>query len=164
MDSRVADAGRSTRAIALRAVLVGALACLAVQLFASTHFYATAVFLAGLAVLVAVDIRSVISKLARAAERDLERLAIEGSDVPLPPSVRERQAITHGRRQRNIAPFDCQSLQIALRGSSQFGDDTAYVDRDEHSQAREKHSRRVEMGGREQLHRETGQRSDEDGA
>src|SRR5689334_8939210 len=70
MDSRISDAGRSTRAIAIRAIIVGALACLAVQLFASTHLYATAVFLAGLAVLIAADMRSVISKVARAAERD----------------------------------------------------------------------------------------------
>jgi two-component system nitrogen regulation sensor histidine kinase NtrY len=97
MDSRVPDAGRSTRAIALRAVIVGALAYLAVQLFVSTHLYATAVFLCGLATLVAVDMRSVIARVARAAERDLERLTVEASDVPLPPAVRERLAFTADR-------------------------------------------------------------------
>jgi len=97
MDSRASDAGRATRAIAIRAVIVGALACLAVQLFASTHLYATAVFLAGLAALVAVDMRSVISKVARAAERDLERLVVEGSDVPLPPAVRDGLTFTTDR-------------------------------------------------------------------
>ena len=97
MDSRVSDPGRSTRAIAIRAIIVGALAYVAVQLFASTHLYATAVFLAALAALVAVDMRSVISKVARAAERDLERLAVEGSDVPLPPAARERLALTADR-------------------------------------------------------------------
>jgi two-component system, NtrC family, nitrogen regulation sensor histidine kinase NtrY len=97
MDSRISDAGRFTRGIAIRAVIVGACACVAVQLFASTHLYATAVFLTGLAVLVAVDMRSVISKVVRASERDLARLAVEGSDVPLPPSVRDRLAFTADR-------------------------------------------------------------------
>src|SRR5215469_5469658 len=97
MDSRVSDVGRSTRAIAVRAVIIGGLGFLAVRLFATTHLYATAVFVVGLALIVAVDMGSVISKVARAAERDLERLAIEGSDVPLPSAVRERLGFTADR-------------------------------------------------------------------
>ncbi len=84
MDSRVANSGRFTRAIAIRAVIIGGLAYLAAQLFTTTHLYATAVFVVGMAVLVAVDMGNVISRTARAAERDLERLAIEGSDMPAP--------------------------------------------------------------------------------
>jgi two-component system nitrogen regulation sensor histidine kinase NtrY len=97
MDSRIGDAGRSTRAIAVRAVIVGGLAYLAVQLFVSTHFYATGVFLVGLITLVACDLGSVISKVARAGERDLERLAVEASDVPLPPAIRTRLAFSADR-------------------------------------------------------------------
>src|SRR5579872_3621450 len=97
MDSRVTDSGRFTRAIAVRAVIVGALACLAAQLFATTHLYATAVFVVGMAALVAVDMGNVISRAARAAERDLERLAIEGSDMPVSPATGPRLRFTADR-------------------------------------------------------------------
>jgi signal transduction histidine kinase len=74
----------------VRAVIVAGLTYLAIQLFVTTHLYATAVVVAGVAALVAVDTGSVISQAARAAERDLERLAIEVSDVPLAPAMRAR--------------------------------------------------------------------------
>lgn len=97
MDSRVTDSSRFTRAIAVRAVIVGGLAYLAAQLFATTHLYATAVFVVGMAALVAVDMGNVISRAARAAERDLERLAIEGSDMPVPPAMGPRLGFTADR-------------------------------------------------------------------
>jgi signal transduction histidine kinase len=97
MDSRLSDAGRTTRAIAVRAVLIGVLAYLAVRLFVSTHLYATGVFLVVLGALVAIEMAGVIGKAARAAERDLERLAVEGSDVPLPPAVRARLGFSADR-------------------------------------------------------------------
>jgi len=94
MDSSLVDSGRFTRAVALRAVIVAGLTWLAIQLFVTTHLYATAVFVVGVAALVAVDMGSVISRAARAAERDLERLATEGSDVPLAPAIRARQGFS----------------------------------------------------------------------
>jgi two-component system, NtrC family, nitrogen regulation sensor histidine kinase NtrY len=97
MDFRLSDAGRLSRGIFLRAVLVAGLAYLAIHLFAATRLYATGVFLAGLAVLVGFDMGGVIAKAARSAERDLERLAIEGSDMPLPPAVRVRLEFSKDR-------------------------------------------------------------------
>lgn len=97
MDSSVCDSGRFTRAIAVRAVIVAALTYLAIHLFATTHLYATAVLVAGCAALVALDMGNVISQAARAAERDLERLAIEGSDVPLAPTIRARLGFSADR-------------------------------------------------------------------
>jgi len=97
MDSRLSDSGRFTRAVAVRAVIVAGLTYLAIQLFATTHFYATAVLVAGVAALVAVDMGSVISQAARAAERDLERLAIEGSDVPTAAAMSTRLGFSADR-------------------------------------------------------------------
>jgi two-component system, NtrC family, nitrogen regulation sensor histidine kinase NtrY len=114
MDSRVADSGRFTRAVAVRAVIVAGLTYLAIQLFVTTHLYATAALVAGVAALVAVDMGSVISQAARAAERDLERLAIEGSDVPLAPAMRARlgfsadhaAAVLHAARTERLRQID----------------------------------------------------------
>jgi two-component system, NtrC family, nitrogen regulation sensor histidine kinase NtrY len=88
MDSSVAATARFTRAIAMRAVILGGLACLAIQLFTSTHLYATGVLVVAVAALVALDMGGVISRTTHAAERDLERLAIEASDLPLPSAAR----------------------------------------------------------------------------
>ncbi len=87
MDSRISRGGSSAFAIALRAACIGGLAFLAIRLFYSTHLYATAILLLGVAILVATDMGNVIARIARASERDFERLAGEGGDLPLPPAA-----------------------------------------------------------------------------
>ncbi len=93
MDSRITRPRRLAVSIALRAAIIGVLAYIVVRLLATTQLYATAFFVAGLAALAVADLAHLIGRAERSAEQDFERLAVEGSDIPvhalphLPPSA-----------------------------------------------------------------------------
>ena len=84
MDSRRFGYGRFTFSLTSRALLVAGFAFLVIWLFATTHLYATAVVLILLIIATVADMRQVIGRIARTAERDLERLIGDSSDLPLP--------------------------------------------------------------------------------
>jgi len=69
--------------VALRAVLIGALACGAIQLFLTTHLYATALVIIGLASVVIADLGKIVGNADHSVERNLESLTAEGGDMPL---------------------------------------------------------------------------------
>lgn len=83
MDFKLARPSRFALAIGWRAVAVAALAYGIISLLSQTQLYATAAVLAGIAMLIGVDIARVIGRMDRSTEQDFERLAVVGSDVPV---------------------------------------------------------------------------------
>jgi two-component system nitrogen regulation sensor histidine kinase NtrY len=111
MDSRIAKPDRFALAVALRAALVGVLAFVVIKLLATTQLYATAFFVAALAALVVADVAQIIGRAERSAEQDFERLAVEGSDMPVP-------GIEH--LPRSAGPFErAATILSAARGERQ---------------------------------------------
>jgi nitrogen fixation/metabolism regulation signal transduction histidine kinase len=83
MDFKLARPNRLALAIGWRVVLLAALAYSVISLLSQTQLYATAVVLAGIALLIGVDVARVIGRMERSAEQDFERLAVVGSDIPV---------------------------------------------------------------------------------
>ena len=82
MDYRTADAGRIAAVLTLQAGIVAGLVFLTLHLLLTTHYYATALLLVGVAVMVALGMTQVIGRVIRLATRDLERLVAEGGGRP----------------------------------------------------------------------------------
>jgi signal transduction histidine kinase len=83
MDFKLARPNRCALAIGWRAVALAALSYGVISLLTQTQLYATAVVLAGVAILIGVDVARVIGRVAHSMEQDLERLAVVGSDIPV---------------------------------------------------------------------------------
>jgi two-component system, NtrC family, nitrogen regulation sensor histidine kinase NtrY len=83
MGSRILGASPFVVRVALRAVLIGVLACGAIQLLLTTHLYATALVIIGLASVVIADLGKIVGNADHSAERSLESLTAEGGDMPL---------------------------------------------------------------------------------
>src|SRR5690242_13730136 len=83
MDFKLARPNRFALAIGWRAVALAALAYGVIALLAQTQLYATAVVLAGIALLIGVGIARLIGRVDRSVEQDFERLAVVGSDIPV---------------------------------------------------------------------------------
>jgi nitrogen fixation/metabolism regulation signal transduction histidine kinase len=83
MDFKLARPHRFALAIGWRAVALAVLAYGVIALLVQTQLYATAVVLAGVAMLIGVDIARLIGRVDRSMEQDFERLAVVGSDVPV---------------------------------------------------------------------------------
>lgn len=83
MDCRFLRAIRPSLSLSIRVICVAALAFASFELFLRTQRYATGFMLLGMASIVVLSISNTIKKLSRTFEWDLERLVVEGSDVPL---------------------------------------------------------------------------------
>ena len=81
MASRGAHANSLGMRVALRALAIGLLASAAIQIILTTHYYATALLVIGLAAAVIVDLTRIVSRAAWSVERGLENLAAESSDT-----------------------------------------------------------------------------------
>jgi nitrogen fixation/metabolism regulation signal transduction histidine kinase len=95
MESRILGANPFVVRVAVRAVLIGALACGALQLLLTTHLYATALVIIGLASVVIADLRKIVGNADHTVERSLESLTAEAGDMPLlRVSARAQRAAT----------------------------------------------------------------------
>ena len=88
MASRIGRASMFALALAVRAVLIGGLAWGAIELVARAHYYATALVLAGLAVLVAVDLARSVTVADRMLKTFADGLAAGAVDRPARPPGR----------------------------------------------------------------------------
>ena len=69
MDYRTADAGRIAAVLTLQAGIVAGLVFLTLHLLLTTHYYATALLLVGVAVMVALGMTQVIGRVISGTKR-----------------------------------------------------------------------------------------------
>jgi signal transduction histidine kinase len=75
MDFRRLSPGRFAFGVALRAIAIGALGSLAVQLIRTTQLYATVLVITAIVVILAADLAHSVGRLLRQSEREAGRLA-----------------------------------------------------------------------------------------
>ncbi len=83
MESRILGANPFVIRVALRSVLIGALAFGAIQILLTTHLYATALLVIGLAGMVIADLGKIVGRADRSVERSVASL-MAGGDIPIP--------------------------------------------------------------------------------
>jgi two-component system nitrogen regulation sensor histidine kinase NtrY len=83
MDSRIPRASPFALRMALRAAIVAALSYVAIQLLLTTHFFATALVVIGLAAVVIADLATIIGRAHRSTQRMLEGLLADGDYGPI---------------------------------------------------------------------------------
>jgi nitrogen fixation/metabolism regulation signal transduction histidine kinase len=111
MAFRTTGTGQFVLGVSIRAILLGLLTILLVQLLAHTQFYATSLVVAGLAAIVIADLARCIGRADRRVERFIDSLRAGDADVPL-------KKFTDPRRM--LAPFnDAVATVQAARAEQQ---------------------------------------------